>query len=37
MTHAEDSAGRGTRAVLAGLIAALVLAGRRQAREAGAA
>jgi hypothetical protein len=37
MTHAEDGAGRGTRAVLAGLIAALVLAGMLHAREAGAA
>ncbi len=37
MTHAEDGAGRRTRAVLAGLIAALVLAGMMHAREAGAA
>ena len=37
MTHAEDGAGRRTRAVLAGLIAALVLAGMLHAREAGAA
>ena len=37
MTHAEDGSGRGTRAVLAGLIAALVLAGMLHAREAGTA
>ena len=37
MTHAEDGAGRGTRAVLAGLIAVLVLAGMLHARGAGAA
>jgi hypothetical protein len=37
MTLAEDGAGRGTRAVLAGLIAALALAGMLHAREAGAA
>jgi hypothetical protein len=37
MMLAEDGAGRGTRAVLAGLIAALVLAGMLHAREAGAA
>ena len=37
MTHAEDGAGRRTRAVLAGLIATLVLAGMPHAREASAA
>ena len=37
MTDAEDGAGRGTRALLAGLIAALVLAGMLHAREAAAA
>ena len=37
MTLAEDGEGRGTRTVLAGLIAALVLAGMLHAREAGAA
>ena len=37
MTHAEDGAGRRTRAALAGLIAALALAGMPHAREAGAA
>lgn len=37
MTHAEDGAGRCTQAVLAGLIAALALAGMLHAHEASAA